>query len=90
MSRKNTARVIGGLEAFPVGKCDHIGCGQPPILHVELTSPRSEYAAEVDLCARHLGAVSGQARAFLVGVGVLAPSTELERNIRTATEEHGV
>jgi len=68
--------------------CDHIGCANPIVLHVELSTPGSEYAAEADLCEAHLSALEEQGRAFLVALGVIAPLTITERNVQTAAQEH--
>jgi hypothetical protein len=74
----------------PTGRCDHIDCTNAPVLHVELTSPGSEYAAESDLCAEHLPMLGTQGRMFLVAIGVVKPETGTERNMATTSEEHGL
>jgi hypothetical protein len=53
-----------------------------------LSSPGSEYAAELDLCEEHLNALVEQGRAFLVATGIIAPGTDLERNISSVMGEH--
>jgi len=82
-----TARVLA-WDGAPTNACDHRGCPNRPVIHAELSAPGTEYGAEADLCEEHLGALTEQGRAFLVALGLIEPSTELERNIVAAMGEH--
>jgi hypothetical protein len=86
---KDTARILP-WNGQPTNRCDHISCRNPIAVHFELSAPGSEWAAEVDLCAEHLPGVADSARAFAVSLGTVAAETDLDRNIRAATAEHGI
>lgn len=68
--------------------CGPQPCPHKPILHVELEAAGSEYAAELDFCADHIGELSGAARMFLVTLGILAPETAMEQNARAVVGEY--
>ncbi len=70
------------------GKCDYIGCPNRPILHIEFTAPGSEYGAEADLCETHIPESAEQARAFVIALGLAAPSSESEQNLAAVMAEH--
>lgn len=83
----DAARVIGGWDGTPTGRCDHTGCANPVVVHFEL-STADEWAAECDLCEQHLPQIAEQARTFAVAVGAIAPSSESDRNVLAAVSEH--
>ncbi len=67
--------------------CCGPSCKERPILHVELEAFGSEYAAEVDLCEKHVTELGEHARMFLITLGIIAPVTELDRKARAVTGE---
>lgn len=79
---------MGAWDGTAAMACDYIACPKPLVLHVELSTPGSDYAAEADLCEEHLGSILDQARAFLVALNVVAPTNVLEGNIKAVTGEH--
>jgi hypothetical protein len=87
-NRSNTSVKVGTWDGQRATRCDHLRCENPPVLHVELSSPGCEYAAEADLCEEHLPQLVDQGRAFLVVFGIIQPKTETERNLKAAAGEH--
>lgn len=79
---------MAAWDGTPAVMCDHIDCPNPLVLHVELSTPGNDYAAEADLCEDHLGSLIEQARAFLVALNVIPPTSALERNVQAVTGEH--
>ncbi len=75
-------------DGHPATKCDHKGCTNALVLHIELTTPGADYGAEGDLCEEHLPDALKQARAFLVLLSVIEPADETEQNLRTVASEH--
>lgn len=79
---------VGEWDGTPATVCDYVGCNERPVIHTELSSPESEYAAEVDLCESHVPELGEWAHGFLVALGVIAPRSDLDRNARAVLGEH--